>query len=254
MDLGATICTPKKPACALCPWNEKPVRRARAAMPKRFRAASPKREGALRRGAAFVALRADGLCAGADAAGERSARRHDRSADDGVDARISTRPTALDDAPRFSRFPGDSTRNTLAAHGRASCATCSRISRWNLSVYRARCAEDAPRPTGTRWVAIAALAGEALPSLMRKVVAHAMRRDRAITIAAPISARIRARSASIDGQALRRFDVPEGPAVAGFEALRQRADAMDRTDRFAERDRAVGAHQSADADVWRRRA
>jgi A/G-specific adenine glycosylase len=22
MDLGATICTPKKPACALCPWSE----------------------------------------------------------------------------------------------------------------------------------------------------------------------------------------------------------------------------------------
>ncbi len=29
MDLGATICTPKKPACVLCPWTEPCVARAR---------------------------------------------------------------------------------------------------------------------------------------------------------------------------------------------------------------------------------
>src|SRR5512143_2135282 len=29
MDLGATICTPKKPACVLCPWNEDCAARAR---------------------------------------------------------------------------------------------------------------------------------------------------------------------------------------------------------------------------------
>ena len=61
MDLGATICTPKKPACALCPWNESCAAHARAAMRRRFRVETPKREGALRRGAAFVARRADGF-------------------------------------------------------------------------------------------------------------------------------------------------------------------------------------------------
>jgi A/G-specific adenine glycosylase len=30
-----------------------------------------------------------------------------------------------------------------------------------------------PAPAGARWVALSALAGEALPSLMRKVLAHA---------------------------------------------------------------------------------
>src|ERR1700733_728009 len=53
MDLGATICTPKTPACALCPWNESCAAYARgdaATFPRR----GPKREGALRRGAAFV--------------------------------------------------------------------------------------------------------------------------------------------------------------------------------------------------------
>ena len=48
MDLGATICTPKKPACAFCPWNDSCVGYARGeaeTLPRRI----PKREGALRR-------------------------------------------------------------------------------------------------------------------------------------------------------------------------------------------------------------
>ena len=60
MDLGATICTPKTPACALCPWNESCAAFARGdaeTFPRRV----PKREGTLRRGAAFVARRADGF-------------------------------------------------------------------------------------------------------------------------------------------------------------------------------------------------
>ena len=60
MDLGATLCTPKNPACALCPWNESCAAYARGeaeTLPRR----TPKREGALRRGAAFVARRADGM-------------------------------------------------------------------------------------------------------------------------------------------------------------------------------------------------
>ncbi|HEY7945622.1 MAG TPA: A/G-specific adenine glycosylase, partial [Casimicrobiaceae bacterium] len=59
MDLGATICTPKKPACVLCPWNEACVARARGEQ-ELYPCKAPKREGRLRRGAAFVAVRADG--------------------------------------------------------------------------------------------------------------------------------------------------------------------------------------------------
>ena len=61
MDLGATICTPKKPACVLCPWSEVCVARARGEQ-ETYPRKAPKREGRLRRGAAFVALRADGSC------------------------------------------------------------------------------------------------------------------------------------------------------------------------------------------------
>ena len=44
-----------------------------------------------------------------------------------------------------------------------------------LAVFIARGAgADAPRRTGMRWVALADVAGEALPNVMRKVVAHAL--------------------------------------------------------------------------------
>ena len=81
MDLGATICTPKKPACAVCPWNEGCRRSARGdaeTFPRRV----PKREGALRRGAAFVARRSDGYVLRADETAKRPAWRHDGSTDD----------------------------------------------------------------------------------------------------------------------------------------------------------------------------
>ena len=43
-----------------------------------------------------------------------------------------------------------------------------------LSVYAAEVPARTPAPAGTRWVALASLSGEALPSVMRKVVAHAL--------------------------------------------------------------------------------
>src|SRR5512135_740513 len=59
MDLGATLCSPKRPACALCPWNKSCAAYAQGDQ-ETFPRRTPKREGKLRRGAAFVALRADG--------------------------------------------------------------------------------------------------------------------------------------------------------------------------------------------------
>jgi hypothetical protein len=45
------------------------------------------------------------------------------------------------------------------------------------------------------------------------------------------------------GQRASALDVPEGPAVARFETLGERADAVNRADSIAERDRAIGPHQ-----------
>jgi A/G-specific adenine glycosylase len=43
-----------------------------------------------------------------------------------------------------------------------------------LVIYRAEIPLGAIAPAGARWIALATLAGEALPSLMRKVVAVAL--------------------------------------------------------------------------------
>ena len=47
-----------------------------------------------------------------------------------------------------------------------------------LVVYRATVNASAAAPGGMRWVALAGLAGEALPNVMRKVIAHAFSEGR----------------------------------------------------------------------------
>jgi len=51
-----------------------------------------------------------------------------------------------------------------------------------LSVYAAEAAKQTAAPPGTRWVPLAALRAEALPSVMRKVVAHALEGKSGISI------------------------------------------------------------------------
>jgi A/G-specific adenine glycosylase len=46
-----------------------------------------------------------------------------------------------------------------------------------LVVYAATVGPRVAAPQGTRWVALADVAGEALPNLMRKVLTHALDRD-----------------------------------------------------------------------------
>lgn len=59
MDLGATICTPKNPACSLCPWNESCAARA-LGLQESFPRKAAKGERPARFGAAFFVRRADG--------------------------------------------------------------------------------------------------------------------------------------------------------------------------------------------------
>jgi A/G-specific adenine glycosylase len=59
MDLGATICTPRQPACALCPWRE-PCRARAAGTQESFPRKAARKNGVTRYGAAFVMLREDG--------------------------------------------------------------------------------------------------------------------------------------------------------------------------------------------------
>jgi A/G-specific adenine glycosylase len=171
MDLGATICTPKRPACALCPWNESCKARTRGdaeTFPRRL----PKRERQLRRGAAFVAQRPDGFVL----VRTRPAR--------GLLGGMTEVPTtewskdfdessAQKSAPRFASRTSPKWRRTtgIVRHVFTHFPL-------ELSVYAATVPARTVAPSDTRWVAVADLAGEALPSLMRKVLAHALTSDR----------------------------------------------------------------------------
>jgi len=174
MDLGATLCTPKNPACALCPWSDSCAAHMRGdaqAFPRR----TPKREGALRRGGAFVARRSDGylLVRTRPAKGllggmtEVPTTNWSKDFEDS-EARAGAPPVASAKKKKriiWRRVPG------LVRHVFTHFPL-------ELSVYVAEIPPRTPAPPGTRWVAVSELAGEALPSLMRKVVAHALDRKR----------------------------------------------------------------------------
>jgi A/G-specific adenine glycosylase len=189
MDLGATICSPRKPVCALCPWNEGCAAFARGdagTFPRR----TPKREGALRRGAAFVARRADGYLllrtrlSNGLLGGMTEVPTTAWSADFDEGA-------ALKNAPIFSRQLGG---ESGMAWRRMAGVVRHVFTHFplELSIYVADVAAGTPAPEGARWAKMSELGGEALPSLMRKVVAHAL--DEAGITPRPIRrARARAR-------------------------------------------------------------
>jgi len=59
MDLGATICTPKSPACGICPWRAPCAARAAGTMTGLPRK-TPKRAKPVRHGTVYLGRRADG--------------------------------------------------------------------------------------------------------------------------------------------------------------------------------------------------
>src|SRR5215471_3739727 len=172
MDLGATICTPKNPACALCLWKESCVAHARGEaelLPRR----APKRDGELRRGAAFVARRADDrvLLRTRPARGLLGGMAEVPTTAWAVDFHLSQ---ALAAAPRF-HLPLPSGQ-TEVLWRRLPGAVRHVFTHFplELTVYRAEVPRQAAALAGMRWTAVAELGNEALPSLMRKVVAHGL--------------------------------------------------------------------------------
>jgi len=59
MDLGATVCTPRQPRCSLCPWRE-PCRARAAGIAEDLPRRTPKPERPQRHGVAFWTVREDG--------------------------------------------------------------------------------------------------------------------------------------------------------------------------------------------------
>lgn len=130
---------------------------------------APKREGRLRRGAAFVVLRADGCLL----VRTRPAR--------GLLGGMTEVPTtewsaefedgkALEAAPHFPA--GRSTKDSVWRRIPGRVRHVFTHFPLELSVYVAKLPVRTRAPAGMRWVAPQDVAGEALPSLMRKVLAH----------------------------------------------------------------------------------
>jgi A/G-specific adenine glycosylase len=161
MDLGATICSPKQPACGICPWVNACAARARGDA-ETFPRKTPKVEGRMRYGASFVVTRADGHVL--------VRTRPEKGLLGGMTEVPSTAWThdfdetaALRHAPiktKWRKLP------SVVEHG---------FTHFPLRqiVYVANAPTKTKAPAGMRWVALAELHTEALPNVMRKVATHA---------------------------------------------------------------------------------
>ncbi len=164
MDLGSSICTPKKPACALCPLNEGCAARARGDQ-ETFPRKAPKKSGELRRGAAFVVTRGDQLLV---------RTRPEKGLLGGMTEVPGSHWTvAQDDETALKQAP---VLKSVARWHRKAGVVSHVFTHFPLQlvVYTANAPARARAPEGMRWVGIATLADEALPNVMRKVIAHAL--------------------------------------------------------------------------------
>jgi A/G-specific adenine glycosylase len=164
MDLGSSICTPKKPACALCPLNEDCVARARGDQ-ETFPRKAPKKSGTLRRGAAFIVVRGDELLV-------RS--RPEKGLLGGMtEVPGSDWLAAQDEKAALKQAPN---LNGVARWHRKAGVVTHVFTHFPLElvIYTAKVPARTRPPEGMRWVPIATLAGEALPNVMRKAIAHGL--------------------------------------------------------------------------------
>ncbi|MBD3849024.1 A/G-specific adenine glycosylase [Bosea sp. SSUT16] len=161
MDLGATICTPRNPACGLCPWRE-PCRARIEGTQESFPRKAKKKAGQTRYGAAFVLTRADGAILlrtrpakgllGGMAEVPTSEWRADYELDGAAqDAPLPLRWTEVPQPVRhvFTHFPLE------------------------LTVFTGAVPAKTPAPAGMRFTPLGRLAEEPLSGVMVKVLAAA---------------------------------------------------------------------------------
>jgi A/G-specific adenine glycosylase len=195
MDLGATICTPRRPACALCPVRPDCSGYAQGlaeVLPYR----EEKAERPVRRGTAFFVLREDGAVL---------LRERPLKGLLGGMLEVPSSPwvqSAQADEPAHRHAP--LTAEWKKVMGRVE-HTFTHF-HLELAVLRAEVGLDAAlkraaHPERCRWVHRRDLADAALPSLMRKVIAHALEdaarpaRAKPAARASPARPRARRRSA-----------------------------------------------------------
>ena len=164
MDLGSSICTPKKPACALCPLNDDCAARVRGDQ-ETFPRKAAKKSGELRRGAAFVVTRGNEILLRARPekgllGGMTEVPGSDWRAVQEDKAALQQAP-ALNGVTRWHRKAGVVTH--VFTHFPLE-----------LVIYTAKVPARTKAPEGMRWAPIATLADEALPNVMRKAIAHGL--------------------------------------------------------------------------------
>ncbi len=168
MDLGAGLCASRSPSCTRCPLLDDCAAAAKgiaAQLPMR----TPKPERPTRRGAAFVALRADDhvLLRRRPETGLLGAMMEPPTSE--WTARGVDRKRALADVP----VPGA----WRALSGQVS-HTFTHF-HLELDIYLGQIERGTPTPdceaAAWRWVSRARLGEQALPSVMRKVLAHALK-------------------------------------------------------------------------------
>jgi A/G-specific adenine glycosylase len=180
MDLGATVCTPKAPACGQCPFAGSCAAQARGNA-QTFPRKKKKAEGRLRRGAAFVAVRADGhvLLRRRAAKGLLGGMTEVPTTEWSTDFVVAH---AIAEAPEFPLPRRAGTRDAaLKASRKVSWHRVAGVVTHvfthfplELIVLRARVPKSVVAPEGMRWIGREDIAGAALPSVMRKVLAHAL--------------------------------------------------------------------------------
>ncbi|PQA74555.1 A/G-specific adenine glycosylase [Brucella oryzae] len=160
MDLGATICTPRRPACAICPVNEDCMALA-SRDPEEFPVKAPKAEKPVRTGAAFIAIAGDGSILLRKRKGE------------GLLAGM----TEVPGSHWTARIDGDATVNAapFPAQWTASGSITHVFTHFELrlSVYRSENVSKAASTDGW-WSRPDELSDEALPTVMKKAITAAI--------------------------------------------------------------------------------
>lgn len=160
MDLGATICTPRRPRCMLCPLREDCSAIVNGD-PELYPVKPPKTEKPMRRGAAFVAVTPDGSVLLRKRPGKGLLGGMTEVPTTGWTSRIDG-ATGADSAPFPAQWRRAGSINHVFTHFSL-----------DLDVFRANVASRTT-PDGHFWSAAAELNGEALPTVMKKVIEAAI--------------------------------------------------------------------------------